>query len=101
MVWQTQVPSKAVKASSSASVGGYDHEFVKEVPARTCVVCCDQHHCQSCLLCKMAVTKHRRAKVGNFAHVLHKGLRSEIIEPKVCCSNRKLGCPWIGELAAF
>lgn len=101
MVWQTQVPSEAVKASSSASIGGYDHEFVKEVPACTCVIYCDQHYCQSCLLRKMAVTKHRCAKVGNFAHVLHKGLRSEIIELKVRCSNRKLGCPWIRELAAL
>ena len=38
---------------------------------------------------------------GNFSHVLHKGLRSEIIELKVRCSNRKLGCSWIGELAVL
>jgi hypothetical protein len=38
---------------------------------------------------------------GDFDHVLNKGLRSEIGELKVRCSNKKMGCTWAGELAAL
>ena len=72
-------------------------------------VCCGQHYCQSCLqqwFAKNGGVKqcpHCRATraAGDFDHVLHKGLRSEINELKVRCSNKKMGCPWTGELAAL
>ena len=106
--------------ASSVTVGGYEHEFAEEIPARficqICAkpyrdphlaVCCGQHYCQSCLLQWFAQNDghkqcpHCRATVGEFAHVLHKGLRSEISELKVYCSNKKIGCTWTGELAAL
>ena len=98
--------------------GGYDQEFTGEVSERficqICTkvlaephlaVCCGQHFCESCL--KEWFEKHYeescphcRAEGEDFNHVINKGLRSEISQLKVRCSNWKQGkgCDWIGEL---
>ena len=112
--------SAGVGHQDATGAGGYDLEFVEEVPTRficqICAkpyrdphltVCCGQHYCQPCLQQwfeqngGVEQCPHCRATIGDFAHVLHKGLRSEISELKVHCSNKKMGCPWTGELAAL
>ena len=119
IIMANNASTSSVAASSD---GGYDQDFVEEVPARficqICAkpyrdphltVCCGQYYCQSCLqqwFAKNGGVKqcpHCRATraAGDFDHVLHKGLRSEINELKVHCSNKKMGCPWTGELAAL
>ena len=96
--------------------GGHDHEFIGEVPDRfNCqicanvicephlAVCCGQHFCESCL--NKWFTRqgkencpHCRAEGEGFHHVINKGLRSEINQLKIKCSNRGAGCEWVGEL---
>ena len=96
--------------------GGYDCEFVGAVSDRlncnVCTkvlrdphlaVCCGQHFCESCL--NKWFTRqgkescpHCRAEGGEFNHVIHKGLRSEVNQLKVRCSNHGEGCQWTGEL---
>ena len=99
--------------------GGHDHEFVGEVPDRfNCqicakvirephlAVCCGQHFCESCL--NKWFTRqgkescpHCRAEGEGFHHVINKGLRSEINQLKIKCTNRKKGCEWSGELGSL
>ena len=104
----------------SESYGGHNHEFIGEVADRyNCqictkvirephlAVCCGQHFCESCLN-KWKFTRqgkescpHCRAQGEGFNHVINKGLRSEINQLKVKCSNRGKGCEWTGELGAL
>ena len=99
--------------------GGYDCEFVGAVSDRlNCnictkvlrdphlTVCCGQHFCESCL--NKWFTRqgkescpHCRAEGGEFNHVIHKGLRSEVNQLKIRCSNHEEGCQWTGELGTL
>ena len=99
--------------------GGYDYEFVCQVAGRlNCqicakvlrephlVVCSGQHFCESCLnewLKKQRKQScpHCRAQGKAFNHVINKGLRSEINQLRVNCSNRVNGCQWTGELGSL
>ena len=103
----------------SESYGGHNHEFIGEVADRyNCqictkvirephlAVCCGQHFCESCL--NKWFTRqgkescpHCRAEGEGFNHVINKGLRSEINQLKVKCSNHGKGCEWKGELGAL
>ena len=96
--------------------GGHDCEFVHEVSDRfNCnicakilsdphlAVCCGQHFCESCL--NQWFTRqgkescpHCRAEEEAFHHVIDKGVRSEINQLKIRCSNHGEDCEWIGEL---
>ena len=96
--------------------GGHDCDFIEIVSDRlNCnictkvlrdphlAVCCGQHYCESCL--KKWFKKqgkescpHCRAEGEKFNHVIDKGLRSEINEQKIRCSNHGEGCQWTGEL---
>ena len=102
--------------ASGVKYGGYEHEFICEVANRficqictrvfrepQLAVCCGQHFCESCLnkwFKRQAKEScpHCRAEGGGFHHVINKGLRSEINELKIKCSNRSKGCEWTGEL---
>ena len=99
--------------------GGHDCEFVQEISDRlNCnictkvlrdphlAVCCGQHFCESCL--NKWFTRqgkescpHCRAEGEAFNHVIHKGLRSEINQLKIRCSNHGEGCQWTGEMGAL
>ena len=99
--------------------GGHDHEFVCQVADRlNCqictkvlrephlAVCCGQHFCESCLnewfkKQRKESCPHCRAEGETFNHVIHKGLRSEINQLKIKCSNHGEGCEWRGELGAL
>ena len=97
--------------------GGYDHDFYDEVPERlTCLicakpfrdphlaVCCGKHFCESCLTASLnsgwtiASCPHCRSIWNESSSVLHKGVRSEVLELKIYCSNNLNGCPWVGQL---
>ena len=102
-----------------AAQGGHDEEFVCQVPGRflchICAkvlrephlaVCCGQHFCESCL--KQWLKQyhkqscpHCRTAGKAFNHVINKGLRSEINQLKIMCSNHAKGCLWTGELGAL
>ena len=98
---------------------GHDYEFVGKVPDRficqICTkvlrdphlaVCCGQHFCDSCLN-KWFTTQgkqscpHCRAEGERFNHVIHKGLRSEVNQLKIRCSDHREGCQWTGELGTL
>ena len=99
--------------------GGHDSKFVCEVSDRficqICAkvlrephlaVCCGQHFCESCLnrwfkQHRKQSCPHCRAEGKAFSHVINKGLRSEINQLKVKCSNHDKGCKWTGELGAL
>ena len=97
--------------------GGHDFDFVGEVADRyNCqictkvirephlAVCCGQHFCESCLNKWFARQRgkqscpHCRAEGEAFNHVINKGLRSEVNQLKIRCSNSTKGCEWTGEL---
>ena len=96
--------------------GGYDYDFIDEVPERlTCqicfkpfrdphlVVCCGKHYCGSCLTTSFRILSvkncpHCRAEGDKFKYVDHKGLKSEISELKIYCPKRDKGCKWVGQL---
>ena len=98
---------------------GHDYEFVSKVPDRfVCqictkvlrdphlAVCCGQHFCESCLNKWFAQQgkescPHCRAEREAFNHVIHRGLRSEINQLKIRCSNHREGCQWTGELGTL
>ena len=99
--------------------GGHDHEFVSQVADRlNChictkvlrephlAVCCGQHFCESCLnewfkKQRKESCPHCRAEGEAFNHVIHKGLRSEVNQLEIKCSNHGEGCEWRGELGAL
>ena len=98
---------------------GHDSDFVCEVADRficqICVkvirephlaVCCGQHFCESCLnrwfkQQRKESCPHCRAEGKAFSHVINKGLRSEINQLEVKCSNHGEGCKWTGELGTL
>ncbi len=106
----------SIMARDSNQCGGYDYDFVDEVPDRlTCqicakpfrdphlVVCCGKHYCESCLTTSFLKTSvkncpHCRAKGNKFQYVNHKGLKSEISELVIYCPKRDKGCKWEGQL---
>ena len=101
--------------------GGYDCHFIGKVSERlNCnictkvlrdphlAVCCGQHFCESCL--NKWFTRqgkescpHCRAEGEGlgFHHVINKGVRSEINQLKIECSNHGKGCQWTGELGTL
>ena len=105
--------------ASKAQYGGHDYEFVGKVSNRficqICTkvlhdphlaVCCGQHFCESCLnkwFIRQAKEScpHCRAEGEGFNHVIHKGLRSEVNQLKIRCSNRGEGYQWTGELGTL
>ena len=69
-------------------------------------VCCGKHHCESCLkksfiLPGKEICPRCRAEGEDFNHVIDKGVRSEVNELKVKCSNHGKGCEWMGERGAL
>ena len=103
-------------AKKNEQYGRYDQDSVSIVPDRfVCqictrvlrsphlAVCCGQHFCDSCLdkwftRQGKEICPHRRAEGEALHHVIHKGLRSEINQLKIRCSNHGEGCQWTGEL---
>ena len=98
--------------------GGYDYEFVEEVPEElvcsticTKVLrdphltdCCGQHFCNSCLehwfkRQRKQVCPHCRKE--NFTHILNKPIKRRIDQLKVHCTNHKAGCEWVGEMSSL
>ena len=99
------------------TVGGHKHEFVGEVAdrfvCRVCTkilhdphlaVCCGQHFCESCLNEWFRKQRGKQScpscgtEGDTFNHVINKGLKSEVNQLKIRCTNRRQGCNWIGEL---
>ena len=99
--------------------GGHDHEFIGPVSDRlncnVCTkvlrdphlaVCCGQHFCESCLSQWFEnqgkeSCPHCRVEGEDFHHVINKGVRSEINQLKIRCSNHGEGCQWKGELGVL
>ena len=96
--------------------GGYDYDFVKEVPEQlVCstictkvlrdphlTACCGQHCCNSCLehwfeRQKKQVCPHCQKE--DFSHIPDKPVKRRIDQLKVHCTNHKAGCKWVGELS--
>ena len=100
---------------SEYSEGGYDYEFVDTLPdtlvCKIChypsrephlTVCCGHTFCKLCLknakkstvlsdTCPMCRTEQ-------FTTVPNKQNERAILSLKVCCTNTKRGCDWIGEV---
>ena len=102
-----------------AEYGGHDCKFIGAISDRlNCnicakvlrdphlAVCCGQHFCESCL--NKWFTRqgkescpHCRFQGEGFHHVINKGLRSEVNQLKIKCSNHGEGCQWTGELGTL
>ena len=103
------------KAEQEPQYGGYDYDFVEEVPEQlvcsaVCTkvlrdphltACCGQHFCNSCLQHWFKrqgkqVCPHCREE--NFTHIPDKPVKRKIDQLKIRCTNHKAGCDWVGEL---
>ena len=97
--------------------GGYDYDFVEEVPEQlvcsticTKVLrdphltdCCGQHFCNSCLqhwFKRQGKQVCPHCRMENFTHILNKPIKRRIGQLKVHCTNHKAGCEWVGELSS-
>ncbi len=103
------------KVPGQAEYGGYDHEFVGEVPEQfICNICtkvlrdphltgcCGQHYCESCLTHWFKKHKAKtcpHCRENNLAHLQNKALKRQVNQLKVYCTLRKGGCEWEGELS--
>ena len=114
----TNTPTLERSFAMSAQ-GGHDEEFVCDVPGRflcqICAkvlrephlaVCCGKHFCESCLKRwfnqkSQKSCPHCRASGKAFSHVIHKGVKSEINQLLIICSNHTKGCMWTGELGVL
>ena len=97
--------------------GGYDYEFVEEIPEQlvcsaicTKVLrdphltdCCGQHFCNFCLehwFKKQGKQVCPHCQMERFSHILDKPLKRRIDQLRVHCTNHKAGCEWVGELSS-
>lgn len=102
------------RQAKAVEMGGYDYEFVVEVPSKyicsICTkvlreahlaVCCGKHFCNSCLM-KWLKSDSRKTcphcRQSKFQHVLNKEKICEIKQLSVRCTNVEKGCKWEGEL---
>ena len=99
---------------AEAQSGGYDYEFVDEVPSKyICCICtkvlrearlaecCGQHFCHSCLTQWFSSNSKKicpHCRTPRFQHVLNKEKIREIKKLRIRCSNVKKGCKWESEL---
>ena len=101
---------------SDQDYGGHNLEFINDVPERfICLICtrvlrdphqamcCRQHFCESCLKKWFkkqgkASCPHCRSQGSSFYHVIHEGMRDEVNQLKIKCTNFGEGCEWGGEL---
>ena len=97
--------------------GGYDYDFIDEVPERHhCMICtkalrephltgcCGQNFCHSCLKQwlesqEKEVCPHCRAE--SFPHMINLERQREIDTLRVHCPNRSGGCLWAGDLSSL
>ena len=91
--------------------GGYEHEFVNEIPECLCCGECKRPFCRPQLLrccdriiCKPCIDHvHFQGKPcpyckQPFSTVLDKDTRSRVLNLAVYCTNKENGCTWNGEL---
>ena len=108
--------SQKVFIFPSSAYGGYDLEFIDDIPTKfICIICskvqrdphlascCGQHFCESCV-------KQWLQKAGNsprpcphcgvvdWQSTLNKEKMREIKEFQIRCKNSANGCDWVGEL---
>ena len=104
-------------APAQAEYGGYDFNFIKQVPEQLhCSICtkvlcdphltecCGQHFCESCLkhwFKKQKKTICPHCRHDNFNHMLNKALKREVDELEIRCIKQRVGCLWVGELKSL
>ena len=98
--------------------GGYEYEFVdnvlKKYNCSICTkvlhdahltVCCGQHFCASCLTHWLGTQQRRKTcphcRQEDFQHMANKAMIREVNELKICCTNHREGCGWVGELGGL
>ena len=99
---------------TSKQQSGYDCEFVEKPPkpfqseCPVCLLvlrepfqatCCGYSFCRVCI--ERIKANHKLCpccKQPNFLDFPNKGLQRSLSEFKVCCTNHKKGCRWVGEL---
>lgn len=95
--------------------GGYDYDFVGNIPdrCRCCLCrkvlcnphltgCCGSHFCHSCFTYYQATQKGKKICPGcgeeDFQSLLDKSVIKEVNKLEIYCPNCKDGCEWVGEL---
>ena len=89
-------------------IGGYDADFVEEVPdglrCPVCLLafrephflnCCGARVCSSCL---RSIGVHCPLCRSNFQNILCSELSKDVLRLKVYCNYKSKGCKWTGEL---
>ena len=99
-------------APLSVIAGGYQSEFVESIPdilsCSICflpfrdphlVSCCGAKFCEACIeRVKSAGQPCPLCRKQEFISLLDRSLQRKVLEMKVCCSRKKDGCQWVGEL---
>ena len=99
-------------APLSIIAGGYQAEFVESIPeilsCSICflpfrdphlVSCCGAKFCEPCIeRVKSAGQPCPLCRKQEFISLLDRSLQRKVLEMKVCCSRKKDGCQWVGEL---
>ena len=99
-------------APLSVIAGGYQAEFVESIPdilsCSICLLpfrdphlvsCCGAKFCEPCIeRVKSAGQPCPLCRKQKFISLLDRSLQRKVLEMKVCCSRKKDGCQWVGEL---
>ena len=105
----------------TTNYGGFDHDFVKDVSAYTCQICCKvyrdphltaccgQRFCETCLEKSVRAFVNRRercphcqAEGEKFSHIRDLDLMRKISSLDVHCTRWKAGgCTWVGQFKSL
>ena len=112
-VWPREIPiDKRINMATSKASGGFDCDFVEPPPkSLECpiclltvrephiVVCCGNQFCRPCIdRIRQDGKPCPLCNEPNFTAFVHKGVMREVNALAVRCSQKHLGCQWVGEL---
>ena len=107
-----RVQDAKMAAPLSVIAGGYQAEFVESIPdilsCSICLLpfrdphlvsCCGAKFCEPCIeRVKSAGQPCPLCRKQEFISLLDRSLQRKVLEMEVCCSRKKDGCQWVGEL---
>ena len=104
--------------SDQVTHGGYDYKIVGTTESDyICSICtkvlrdahltgcCGQHFCASCLTHWLGTQQGKKTcphcRQEDFQHIVNKAIIHKVNELKICCTNHREGCGWVGELGGL
>ena len=108
----------SLPGSDQVTHGGYDYKIVgttesdyicsictKVLRDAHLTACCGQHFCASCLTHWLGTQQGKKTcphcRQEDFQHIVNKAIIRKVNELKICCTNHREGCGWVGELGGL